>query len=381
MRDRKRLRVYSGKSFIVIEGSRDWMRHQEILKDLLEKKSFEDIYEEEFFVEKNGKTLRIPVSFLREYGFRFDSMEVFSVGLDTELRKNASKGKKASPISFENSYDGDSIFFNFYQEEIFSEDIKNIDFKDWGFSQLNGKGLSNKGTVQGGDIQIVSHGGGCLDRRRSIVENLKRNARGGLPRIGGFYQIDFRYRMPSFIDKDQKIGFIFILDVSASMDLYHMYLARMMFNLTSRFLKTKCKETKIIYIVHNTRAKIVDERIFFQFPSLGGTRYSSAYELALKIIERDFNNREYRIFVIHLTDGNNLSSDNSRSRHFLERLLKFTEQFGYGEILKENRQMISPSFFNCLKVVKSRKLMKFRVDGKKQALSALKRFFNPSSKG
>jgi len=380
LKGKKGLRLYGEKPYITVRGSLDWMRHQEILKGFLENESLENIYEEEYVIENGeGKNFRVLIPFLKEYGFKFDSVETFSLGLGAETtRRIFSKGEKGAQIGKEGSLGG-AVFYKAL-EEFFYEDLKGIDFKDWVLPELNRKSFFVEGEVKARDVQIVSHGGGCLDRRRTVVENLKRNALKGFPAVGNFSQRDFRYRVPSLREEDPSFGFVFIMDASASMELYHRHLARMMFFLTQRFLKAKYKKAKIIYLIHNTRAEEVEEADFFQMPSYGGTKYSSAYELALKIIERDFNSRGCRIFVLHLTDGNNLPSDNPRSRYFLERLLKFTGRFGYGEIFKGNSQ--SPStFFYYLRTVKSKNLLRFRAGGKSQALSALRVFFGPAPKG
>ncbi|NLO89098.1 MAG: DUF444 family protein [Clostridia bacterium] len=379
MKGKKGLGLYGERLCIAVRGFPDWRRHQEILKGFLEKEFLENIYEEEYVVENGeGKIFRVLIPFVKNYGFKFDGAGAFSLGLGQETdRRNFSKGEAGAPAGKEGSLSG--AVFHKTLEEFFHEDLKEIDFKEWALPKPNKK-ISVEGEIKDGDVEIVSHGGGCPDRRRTVMENLKRNALRGFPTVGGFSPGDFRYRVPSFKEEDPDFGFLFILDASASMELYHRHLARMMFFLTQRFLKARYKKVKILYLTHNTRAEEVEEADFFQRPSYGGTKYSSAYELALKIMERDFISRGCPAFVLHLTDGNNLPSDNQRSRYFLERLLKIADRFLYGEIFKGNSQ--NPSmFFYYLRFVKNKNFLKFRAGTKKQALSVLRKIFSPAPKG
>jgi len=58
-------------------------------------------------------------------------------------------------------------------------------------------------------------------------------------------------------------------------------------------LRTKYKSVEIIFIAHHTQAKIVTEEEFFTKGESGGTKCSSAYKLALDLIESKYPTAEY----------------------------------------------------------------------------------------
>ena len=66
----------------------------------------------------------------------------------------------------------------------------------------------------------------------------------------------------------------------------------------------------------------------------GGTRISSAYDLAATLAERDFPSDSWNVYFFHFSDGDNLGNgDNERCFHLLrERLLPMANLFGYGQV-------------------------------------------------
>ena len=66
-----------------------------------------------------------------------------------------------------------------------------------------------------------------------------------------------------------------------------------------------------MFITHHTEAREVDEESFFKLGESGGTKVSSAYQLALDIIRERFDPQFWNIYPFHFSDGDNWGdSDN-----------------------------------------------------------------------
>ena len=80
-----------------------------------------------------------------------------------------------------------------------------------------------------------------------------------------------------------------MMDVSGSMGEFEKYIARSFYFWMVRFLRTKYNNVEIVFITHHTEAKEVDEEEFFNHGESGGTKVSSAYQLALDIINERYH--------------------------------------------------------------------------------------------
>ena len=77
-----------------------------------------------------------------------------------------------------------------------------------------------------------------------------------------------------------------MMDVSGSMGEFEKYIARTFYFWMVRFLRTKYNNVEIVFITHHTEAKEVDEEDFFTLGESRRHAVSSAYQLALELIER-----------------------------------------------------------------------------------------------
>ena len=105
----------------------------------------------------------------------------------------------------------------------------------------------------------------------------------------------------------------------------------------ARFLRAKYETVEIEFIAHHTEAKVVSEEDFFSKGESGGTICSSAYRKALELIEEKYDPSKYNIYPFHLSDGDNLTSDNKRCVDLVGELIEVSSMFGYGEVNQYNR--------------------------------------------
>ncbi|HMP17038.1 MAG TPA: DUF444 family protein, partial [Gemmatales bacterium] len=86
-------------------------------------------------------------------------------------------------------------------------------------------------------------------------------------------------------------------------------------------------------IIHDAAAKEVDENTFYHTRESGGTKISTAYDLADKIISKRFPPSEWNIYAFHFSDGDNWGDDNEKCLSILqERLLPKLNLFGYAQV-------------------------------------------------
>ena len=172
-----------------------------------------------------------------------------------------------------------------------------------------------------------------LDKRRTIMENIKRNAMRGNARFGNVRNEDLRFKTWEQEIRHQSNAVVLaMMDVSGSMGEFEKYIARSFYFWMVRFLRTKYTNVEIVFISHHTEAKIVTEEEFFTKGESGGTRVSSAYQLALDVIEQRFPVSDWNIYPFHFSDGDNMFSDNRLCVELVKRLLDICNLFGYGQI-------------------------------------------------
>ena len=144
------------------------------------------------------------------------------------------------------------------QTEIVSEDIE--------FNDIRKKGLI-----------------GNIDKKRTILTAIKRNAIKGKAEISPIHSDDLRFKTWNVVENPESQAVVLaMMDTSGSMGTFQKYIARSFFFWMTRFLRTKYETVEIEFIAHHTEAKVVSEEDFFSKGESGGTRCSSAYLTALE---------------------------------------------------------------------------------------------------
>lgn len=109
-----------------------------------------------------------------------------------------------------------------------------------------------------------------------------------------------------------------ILDISGSMGEWEKEMAKIFFLLLVLFLEYNYEKVEMVWIIHTTDAKEVDEQTFFQSHENGGTVVSTAVQLAKKIIDERYDPTQWNIFITQISDGDNAYSDNEPLLAFLQ---------------------------------------------------------------
>lgn len=360
------------------KGYQDQARHQEKVREAI-KQNLPDLVSEESIVMSDGKqTIKVPIRSLDEYRFVYnynkskhigqgdgDSQVGDVLGVDPKAAKKGGKGEGA----------GDQPGEDIIEAEISLAELEQMLFQELELPFLQHKDKDQLETkeIRFTDIRkkgIMSN----IDKKRTIIENLRRNATTGKPGIHGISPDDLRYKTWEEIVKPQSNAVILaMMDTSGSMGSFEKYCARSFFFWMTRFLRQQYEKVEIVFIAHHTEAKEVTEEEFFTRGESGGTICSSAYVKALDIIDSRYPIASWNIYPFHFSDGDNLTSDNERCVKLIAQLLERCNMFGYGEVNQYNR---SSTLMSAYKHIQDKKFMYSIIKEKNEVYKALTAFFS-----
>ncbi|MGB9904538.1 MAG: YeaH/YhbH family protein, partial [Desulfotomaculales bacterium] len=268
------------------------------------------------------------------------------------------------------------------ETEITVDELAEIIFEDLGLPNLKPKRKRDvtQDAVEFKDVRkkgISSN----IDRKRTILEAIKRSALSGKTGVGRIMSDDLRYKTWD-ISSRQEAGAVVLamMDTSGSMGTYEKYIARSFFFWMVRFLRTKYQNVQVVFLAHHVEAKETTEEEFFTKGASGGTRCSSVYRLALEIIQERYNPLDYNIYAFHFSDGDNLASDNDLCVQLVKKLLGVCNLVGYGEI--EGSYYYTSTLRSAYKKIADPKFVVVSIKDKSGVYPALKKFFaKDESKG
>jgi sporulation protein YhbH len=127
---------------------------------------------------------------------------------------------------------------------------------------------------------------------------------------------------------------IYMMDVSGSMGDEQKEIVRIESFWIDTWLRKHYKGLETRYLIHDAVAREVDRDTFFHTRESGGTMISSAYKLALDIIETDYAPSSWNVYPFHFSDGDNWSADDTRVCVELlqEKILPAVNLFAYGQV-------------------------------------------------
>jgi sporulation protein YhbH len=272
------------------KGYQDQTRHQQKVREAI-KQNLKDIVTDESIILSNGReTVKVPVKSIDEYRFVYnynkqqhvgqgdgDSQVGDVLGVDPSAAKGKGKGQGA----------GDQAGEDYFETEVTMDELEDLLFEELELPRLEQKQKEN---VQSTDIvfQDIRKKGimSNIDKKRTLLENLRRNANSGRSGIGGITPEDLRYKTWQEVIKPHSNAVVFaLMDTSGSMGSFEKYCARSFFFWMTKFLRRKYEHVEIVFIAHHTEAKEVTEEEFFTRGESGGTICSSAYQKALNIID------------------------------------------------------------------------------------------------
>jgi len=145
---------------------------------------------------------------------------------------------------------------------------------------------------------------------------------------------DKQYRSWKEVKLPQSVAcIVYMMDVSGSMTDEQKEIVRIEAFWIDMWIKAHYQGIETVYIIHDAAAHEVDEHTFYHTRESGGTKISSAYEMAHKIIDKRFPPDQWNIYAFHFSDGDNWGDDVPRCVELLKKqLLPKLNLFGYGQV-------------------------------------------------
>ncbi|HEY0070763.1 MAG TPA: sporulation protein YhbH [Chloroflexia bacterium] len=368
------------------KGPQDQQRHKERIKEAI-KQNLKHIVSEENIILSDGKhVIKVPIRSLEEYRFRYDENSGKHAGSgdgDSQVgdvlgKAGNSKGQGQGPGKGQGPA-GEQPGVDYYEAEVSVDEIAALLFEDLGLPYLQEKRLQEVESPAVRFTDIRKKGAmSNLDKRRTLMENLKRNASAGNPSVGNIRNEDLRYKTwETRVEYQSNAVILCLMDVSGSMGEFEKYIARSFYFWMVRFLRTKYEKVRIVFISHHTEAKEVTEEEFFHKGESGGTQVSSAYQLALNIIKERFPSRDWNIYPFHFSDGDNLPWDNDLCVRLVKEMLAECNLFGYGEI-REGYRGSTSTLMSAFNKIDDPRFVSVTINDKAAVYPALQRFFSKS---
>lgn len=365
------------------KGERDAKRLQAKLKEALRQDIRKYITEEAIITSDGHRKVKIPIKGLQLPEFRFGDNDGGGKG-KAKLgagQSGVQEGDKMAPAQG-TEQPGEGSAEHLLEKEVTIDELVDLAFDELGLPDLdehvNARVRSEKRrwdeVRRSGPIAQV-------DLRRTLKANLQRRAREGAPaRLGAIERHDLRFRSyTERIELSNNAVIISMMDVSGSMTEHKKWLVRMCLFWIKRYLERIYDGLEFVFIIHDTRAQVVDEEMFFATTTGGGTYISSAYEKALSIIETKYPATEWNLYPFYFSDGENWEDDNKRAVSHAKRLADMSRMFYYGQVASTNYATFMKTITEGL--VDHDNLVVADIQTEKDVAEAIRRFLHKDGPG
>lgn len=314
-------------------GARDWLRHNEKVRESVQRNLPELIAGPDLITGPQDRTVQIPVRMLEHSRFRLADPQN-----QTHSDVGQGQGKAGDVLRPAQRGFGDEEGEGGQGEgEVrLMLELKVDDIIDWLWEELNLPELKPKRKLAITDDEFVregwdKHGARArLDRRRTVKEAVKRRAIQSDP--VAFTNEDLRFRQLVHKRKPATNAVvIFALDVSASMTEAERKLAKSFFFFVLQGIRRRYGKVETRFIAHTTQAWEFVEHEFFQVTGAGGTGASSAFNLALEMIQTEYDPSMYNGYLFYASDGENFTEDRAAATESLSKLTSLLNYVGYVE--------------------------------------------------
>lgn len=357
------------------KGERDAKRLQEKVREAV-RKDIRKYLTEEAVISSDGKRkVRIPIKGLKLPEFKYgDNRSGKGQGRLGSGQGGAKEGDRFVPAKGRDQA-GQGSAEHIMEKEVTIDELVEVAFEELGLPDLeehvNARMRDKKRrwdeVRRSGPISQV-------DMRRTMKANLARNARdGGTPRVGDLSRQDLRFRSyTSRVEFSNNAVIVAMMDVSGSMTEHKKWLVRMCLFWIKRYLERVYDGLEFVFIIHDTRAQVVDEELFFATTTGGGTYISSAYEKALEVVDSQYPPSQWNIYPFYFSDGENWEDDNKRAVSHARRLAERSRMFYYGQVASTNYATFMKTISEGL--ADSGKLVVADIQGERDVAEAIRRF-------
>src|SRR5271169_5297310 len=203
---------------------------------------------------------------------------------------------------------GDQPGGHIQEVELTMEELASILGEELALPRIEPRGKKNILTTRDKYTGIRQAGPESLRHfKRTFKRALKRQIAAGLydplqPMVIPVRE-DKQYRSWKEVNKPESVAaIIYMMDVSGSMTDEQKEIVRIEAFWIDTWLKAHYQGIENVYIIHDAVAHIVDEHTFYHTRESGGTKISSAYELADKLITQKYPADQWNVYAFHFSD-------------------------------------------------------------------------------
>jgi sporulation protein YhbH len=319
--------------------NQDRARFREILRGRIRRNLRKYISSGEIIARSGKDVITVPVPHIDIPRFRYETRQQKGVG--------QGDGEPGDPLSGEEAEGqeggkqaGDQPGDHMLEEEISIGELAQILGEELELPRIEHKGKERIVTVHEKLIGVRRAGPESLRHfKRTFKEALKRQIASGTydqrnPLIIPIKE-DRRYK--SFrkeVIPETNAVLIYIMDVSGSMGDEQKEIVRIESFWIDTWLRSQYKGIECRYIIHDATAKEVDRETFFRTKESGGTIISTSYKQSIEILDSDYPESEWNVYIFQFSDGDNWSNEDNKLCVKLLRddILPRTNLFCYGQV-------------------------------------------------
>lgn len=315
-------------------GARDWLRHNEKVRESVEKTLPNLIAGPDVLSGPGGGTVLVPVRLAEHARFRLRDPET-ETGAGQGAGEPGQVLRPGQPQQGQNQGGGEA---GSGQGDLqFVLELKVEDVLDWLWEELKLPDLKPKDSPRQDDVDFVREGWdkrgvrSRLDRRRTVKQAIRRRAIQADP--APFTDDDLRFRQLVRRERPAtNAAVIFALDVSGSMGETERQLAKTFFFFALQGIRRQYAKVSVAFVAHSAEAWEFNESQFFQTSGTGGTVSSTAFKLSQEIIRERFDPSHYNVYLFYASDGENLVDDRELATDSLREVCGAVNYCGFIEI-------------------------------------------------
>ncbi|MGL6074559.1 MAG: DUF444 family protein [Fimbriiglobus sp.] len=315
---------------------KDLQRFRKIVRGKIKSNLSKYISRGEMIGKKGNDLVSIPMPAINLPQFRFGTKGSGGVGVG-----EGDPGQALGPPQPGDGKGqaGDSPGQHLLEVEMTMEELAEILGEELALPRIEPKGKRNVVTVKEKYSSIRTVGPESLRHfRRTYKQAIRRQISTGSYNPDNPVVVpereDKRYRSwKETLKPDAVACVVYMMDVSGSMTDEQKQIVRIESFWIDTWIKAHYQGVERVFIIHDASAREVDEHTFFHTRESGGTRISTAYELADRIIDSRFPTNEWNVYAFHFSDGDNWADDVPKCLDILKsRMLPKLNLFGYGQV-------------------------------------------------
>ncbi len=357
---------------MVLPIDQDLDRFKKIVRGRVRKDLRKHMSSDEMLGKQGKKVVSIPIPEIHIPRFRFGENEEGGVG--------QGEGEEGDEVQGAGQA-GDKPGEHELEAEITLEELAEIIGEELELPRIQPRGRKEVSSAKARYTGISVVGPESLRHtRRTYRQALKRQIAMGTydPKKPVIIPIkeDRRYRSWTVETEPSTAAvIIYMMDVSGSMGQKQKDIVRLETFWIDTWLNHNYQNLENRFIIHDAKAREVDRDTFFRTRESGGTLISSAYKLAVRMLDEDYPMDDWNIYLFHFSDGDNWSGSDTRTCMDLlkDRMLPVANLFGYGQV---DSDYGSGQFYNDLKenIPEDERLILSRIPNRAGIMDSIREF-------